>query len=126
MADQEALSRFPEGKFVFYEAWNDGHPFEAAVGSLEPNPYGLHDMLGNVHEWCRDVYEEAYYSRSPLKDPCNESTEDPVPHDILRVVRGSSFRQDSRWARLSYRQKLSSDTTVASSIGFRAARSLGR
>ncbi len=124
VADQEALSRFPEGKFVFYESWNDGFPLDAPVGSLEPNPYGLYDILGNVHEWCRDVYDKTYYSHSPLKDPCNESVEDPVPHDILRSVRGSSYRQDSRWARSSFRQKLSSDTTVSSSIGFRAARRL--
>ncbi len=57
----------------------------ARVGSYPANALGLHDMHGNVWEWCLDLYEEGYYRRSPRKDPQGPD------RGYLYVLRGGSY-----------------------------------
>jgi serine/threonine-protein kinase len=46
-----------------------GTDFAAPVGSLQPNPWGFYDMVGNVFERCSDRYSDRYYAVSPNRDP---------------------------------------------------------
>jgi formylglycine-generating enzyme required for sulfatase activity len=94
---------------------NDGHAVHAPVGSFAPNAFGLHDMHGNVYEWCRDVYAPAAYTRGPTTDPMVESGSGN------RVDRGGSWNLVARYARSAFRNW--NDPGIRNNIlGFRPAR----
>jgi formylglycine-generating enzyme required for sulfatase activity len=54
------------------------------VGSFPANPWGLHDMLGNVWEWCFDFYADRYPA-SPVTDPQGQ------PGNNGHVMRGGAW-----------------------------------
>jgi prepilin-type processing-associated H-X9-DG protein len=62
--------------------WIDTPEIPQAVGSFPANSLGLHDMCGNVHEWCGDWFGKNYYAHSPIVDPRGPSV------GYLKVIRG--------------------------------------
>jgi prepilin-type processing-associated H-X9-DG protein len=62
--------------------WIDPQEIPQVVGSFPANPFGLHDMCGNVHEWCGDWFGKNYYAHSPTVDPQGPTG------GYLKVIRG--------------------------------------
>jgi formylglycine-generating enzyme required for sulfatase activity len=60
------------------------------VGRKKPNPWGLHDILGNVIEWTLDQYTPTAYAGGDAKNPWLKATK-PYPH----VARGGAWDDDS-------------------------------
>jgi formylglycine-generating enzyme required for sulfatase activity len=105
------------GDYEWYDKHSEEHNYP--IGLKKPNVWGIHDMLGNVREWCADRYDKEYYAHSPAADPPGPSQ----PKE--RVVRGGS--QFSWWdqCRSADRYSLKPDVR-RSSVGFRVARGCER
>ena len=93
--------------------WNDLHAFTAPVGSFQPNAFGLHDMHGNVGEWCLDWFDATYYRRSPSANP-----QGPTVQRQWRAVRGGSWYNTPYSCRSSGRHD-GIETAASTTNGFR-------
>ncbi|MBT2897964.1 SUMF1/EgtB/PvdO family nonheme iron enzyme [Streptomyces sp. McG3] len=88
--------------------WHRGNSHEHIheVGGRRPNSWGLYDMLGNVWDWCWDVYDAEVYG-------------------AYRVLRGGGWF-DEHWSCRASARRRSHPTFQVDDVGFRVARSVVR
>ena len=98
------------------------------VGSYPPNSYGLHDISGNVAEWCLDGYDLNFYIRLPRKNPFADGNIQNVIQRMdnirtFRIIRGGSWHGDENDLRVANRNyRAPSDANRY--FGFRCVKSL--
>ncbi|HBC62933.1 MAG TPA: hypothetical protein DC058_17195, partial [Planctomycetaceae bacterium] len=92
------------GKYAWYysNAWDKGEKYAHATSQKSANPFGLHDMHGNVWEWCQDWYDSdwydsGWYAKSAATAPAGPSS------GSSRVLRGGSWSDGSASLRSAYR-----------------------
>jgi formylglycine-generating enzyme required for sulfatase activity/serine/threonine protein kinase len=85
-ADLSAIKFDPKLEPVAVKECDDGHAALAAVGSFQPNAWGLFDMAGNAWEWTEDCWAEGYAGA-----PTNGSALESGSCD-KRSIRGGSWR----------------------------------
>ena len=114
-----------QGTFPTHNTLDDGHLTTAPVKSYPPNGHGLHEMAGNVWEWCADRFSPTAYADragAPVTDPVAPGSDD-VGGDVPRVMRGGSYLcHDSYCHRYRVAARSSNTAESASAnIGFRCA-----
>lgn len=129
-APADRVTNIWQGQFPHLNLKADGWERTAPVGSYPPNPFGLHDMAGNVWEWCSDWYRaDAYvYQARPeaVRNPQGpaEPWDPNEPLARKRVTRGGSFLCHASYCE-SYRNAARRGTSVDSGmshLGFRCVR----
>jgi sulfatase modifying factor 1 len=118
MMDRIAPSRVrsARGRAHYHPTYETQYsPYTSSFASFPANGYGLHDMAGNVSEWCWDGY--GAYLSSPQNDPRGAVS------GLYRVARGGSWAGSRSDARCASRHDSGRPDRTDSGTGFRYARS---
>jgi formylglycine-generating enzyme required for sulfatase activity len=122
------------GDYAWFKGNSEGTTHE--VGKKKPNAWGLHDMYGNVGEWCVDHYRKDYYAAFVPDKIAEWPVVVPTADRFSHVVRGGAWSDkpedcrsatrrgsDKTWIRLDPQRPQSIWwLTSAEFVGFRVVR----
>lgn len=115
--DGEHRCNIWQGEFPEHNTGDDGYLRTAPVNAYDPNGYGLHNVAGNVWEWCADWFSADYHTTDAYDH--NNPTGPDTGHE--RVMRGGSHLCHRSWCnryRVAARSKNAPDSSTTN-IGFR-------
>ena len=95
-------------------AKNAGESYAHEVGRKQANGNGLHDMHGNVSEWCSDLYDRKYYANSVKVDPLVSTSSSKS-----RVSRGGNWFGPQAFCRSAAREGEGLPHFISPALGFR-------
>ncbi len=127
-----AKANFWQGLFPYQNTLKDGFVTTAPVKSYPANDYGLHDMAGNVWEWCSDWFDVKYYGKREAKIVNTKGPQkgyNPyMPYQQEKVIRGGSFlcNDDYCSGYRNARRMGSTTDTGLSHTGFRCVKDIDK
>jgi formylglycine-generating enzyme required for sulfatase activity len=115
--DGRHLMNVFQGDFPGHDSGEDGWVGTCPVGSFPANDFALHEMTGNVWEWCADWFDAGYYRSSPAVDPRGPAS------GTARVMRGGSFlcHESYCWRYRVDARSANTPDSSAGNVGFRLA-----